>query len=308
MSTPTPDDLRFARLAALTDGDPDAALDDVGRDAARVDAGGDDALAARIAEQQKLREACARAVDSPAHRCPDELRARLIATLDESEPAAGSDAATDPATPAEPIPALPAVAGRIGPGRWIGAVAAAALIAVSTVAVVGVLKNLPPDANQVASANIVQVLNATQADALDASHQMCGHDPTQLAQHDAFPQSLNQLDERLVETIDGSLGSARLDLSGLGYHYVAAGNCDIPGPNAVHVVYRNDAGKTLSLWLRRDDGKLTLKPGQIYGPPADSPQAGRLLIWLDGDVVFYLVGDLPGDVQAARPQLELRPV
>ena len=295
-------------MAALTDGDPDATLDAAGRDAARADAGGDDALAARIAEQQKLREACARAVDSPAHRCPDELRARLTASLAESAPDAGSDSASNPAPEAEPVPALPAVAGRIGPRRWIGAFAAAALIAISTVAVVGVLRTLPTGPSGDGSAAIVQVLNATQANAFDARHRICGDDPSRLFQKDTFPQSLDGLDDRLTETIDASLGSARLDLSGLGYHYAGAGDCHVPGPGAVHIVYRNEAGKALSLWLRRDDGKLNLKPGQIYGPPANSPQAGHLLVWLDGDVVLYLVGDLPEDVEGARPELALHPV
>ena len=125
---------------------------------------------------------------------------------------------------------------------------------------------------------------------------------------EAYPESLDGLDDRLTQTIDAGLGSARLDLSDLGYHYVAAGDCHVPGSGAVHIVYRNDAGKALSLWLRHDDGTLNLEPGQIYGPPADSPQAGRLLVWLDGDVVVYLAGDLPGDVEEARPELSLHPV
>ena len=188
MSTPTPDDLRFARLAALTDGDPDAALDAAGRDAARADAGGDEALAARIAEQRELREACARAVDSPAHHCPDELRVRLTAALVDLEQPTGSDSASDPAPQAESTPVLPAVAGRIGPGRWIGAFAAAALIAVSTVAVVGVLKTLPTDSSQVGSAAVVQVLNATQAQAFDTRHRLCGDDPSNLFNRRGLPR------------------------------------------------------------------------------------------------------------------------
>lgn len=291
---PAPRDVGFARLAALTDADPDATLDASARDAAAVDAGGDAALDERIAEQERLRGACARAMDGPEHRCPDELRARLTA------------ATAEPARAAEPPPA-PQVAGRIGPRRWVGALAAAALIAVSTVAVVGTLRTLRPGPTPTGVAGVVQVLNDGQAAAFDGRHRVCGSDPTTLFQTERFPETLDGLDARLTDVIDASLGLARLDLSSLGFRYRGAGHCNVPGPGAVHVVYRNDTGQALSLWLRPDDGGLNLEPGRLYGPPADGPQAGRILVWRDGDVVLYLVGDLPGDVERAQPQLALHP-
>ena len=307
---PTPDDLRFARLAALADGDSAAELDAAGLNAARTDAGGDDALAARIAEQQQLRAACRRIMGEAEVRCPDELRSRLIATLpgpdqglsEQSGPSAG-----DPSG-GEPTESTPAVAGRIGPGRWVGVFAAAALIAISTVAVVGTLYTLRPGPLPAGAASIVQVIDDGQARLFEFEHQRCGTDPTQLDNFERFPKKLGELDEQLAEIIDANLGSARLDLSGLGYHYAGAGDCVVPGSGAVHIVYRNDAGDALSLWLRADDGRLQLEPGRLYGPPKDSLQDGRILIWKDGNVVFYLVGDLHDAVERAQSELALYPV
>jgi|GEM_PF-2949602 len=294
MSTPCPDDLRYARLAALADADPDAVLDTSAQDAVARDAGGGAALGERIGEQERLRRACARAMDGPGHRCPDDLRARL------------TTAAAEPTVTAGPTPA-PRVTGRTIARRWVGALAAAALIAVSTVAVVGTLKTLRGGTPPSAIADVLPVLDRGQAESFDRRHRVCGSDPAALFQHDRFPETLDGLDQRLTEVIDASLGSARLDLSGLGFRYRGAGFCHVPGPDAVHVVYDNDAGQSLSLWLRYDDGRLGLEPGRLYGPPADSPQAGRIRVWRDGDVILYLVGDLPGDVEAARPLLALHP-
>ena len=290
MSTPTPNEIRFARLSAITDADPDVAVDASLRDAATVDAGGDSARHARSAEQARLREACGRVMDSPEHRCPEGLRTQITAGI-----------ATDDA-PAQTLP--PVVAGRIGPGRWVGAVAAAALIAISTVAVVGTLKTLRPGPQSVGNASVAQVLNTSQAAAFDSRHGVCGANPTTLVGSESFPKTV----DGLADVIDAGLDSAKLDLSDIGFRYRAAGHCVVPGPGAVHVVYGNDAGQALSLWLRPHDGKLDLKAGQVYGPPADGPQAGRIRVWRNGDMVFYLVGDLPEDVEQAQPQLALNPV
>ncbi len=284
MPSPTPNDIRFARVAALADADTDAPMDVAARESAAADAGGQEALDQRITEQNRLREACSRVMDSPAHRCPDALRAQL------------TQAHTPP----------PAVIGRIMPSRWIGAVAAAALIAVSTVAVVGALKTLRPGP-QATSMSIVQVINTDQAARFDRRHEVCGSDPSALFQNQLFPETLAGLKNGLTDVLDGSLDSVQLDLSALGYRYRGAGHCTVPGSGAVHVVYGNDQGQALSLWLRPDDGRLDLAQGQVYGPPADGPQAGRIMVWRENGMVLYLVGDLSEDVEQARPQLALHP-
>lgn len=284
MPSHTPNDIRFARLAALADADTDAPLDVAARESAAADTGGQEALDQRIAEQQHLREACSRVMDSAAHRCPDLLRAQL------------TQAHTPP----------PAVIGRIVPSRWIGAVAAAALIAVSTVAVVGALKTLRTGPH-IPSMSIVQAINTNQAAQFARRHDVCGSNPSELFQNELFPKTLEGLNNGITDVIGGNLGSVQLDLSALGYRYRGTGHCPVPGPGAVHVVYSNDQGKALSLWLRPDDGLLDLADGQVYGPPADGPQGGRIMVWRQGDMVLYLVGDLPEDVEQARPQFTLHP-
>ena len=287
--TPT-DALHFARLAALSDRDPDAVLSDAELDDLRTVAGGETALADRIEEQSRLRNACASTMDRPEHRCPADLRDKLTALT------AGSDTEA------------PAVAGRIGLPRWLAPLAAAAVLAIGTVTAVQVIQSVRSTTTPLGpGAPLTLVgIDQTQANLFQARHDACSDDLDQELMGVAeFPTSLDELDNRLATAVESSLGRAHLDLSTLGFKYLGAGYCHVPGPESIHMVYGNDQGHHLSLWVRADDGRLTVEPGKLYGPPADSPQAGRLVIWRDGDVIFYLFGDLPTDVEQARPQITL---
>ncbi len=290
MPSPTSAELRFARLAALTDADADTILGQASRDVAAADAGGTEALGKRVAEQHQLQAACSRIMKNQANGCPDFLRTQIIAAIDNPT-----------STSVEPV-----IAGRIAPHRWVGAVAAAALIAVSTMSVVGTLRTLRT-APETVLLSLSQVLNPKQITNLDLRHGICGEDPSALVGNSEFPRNVAGLNRHLGESLDMDAEGLRLDLSDIGFHYRGAGHCIAPGPGAVHLVYGNNSGQSLSLWLRTDDGTLSLDEEFVYGAPADSPHSGRLRVWREGNMLLYVVGDRAEDVQNTVPQLALHP-
>ena len=160
MSTPTPDDLRYAKLAAHADGH---ALNDAALDELQAIAGGEAALARRIDEQKHLQAACARAMNGPEHRCPDDLRTQITASTDNTAHTS-----------------RPAVAGQIKAStslpRWIAPLAAAAVIALGTVTAVQFLRGSNTPQPNPASA-IIQHIKQPLAQQFDSRHRFAQTTP-----------------------------------------------------------------------------------------------------------------------------------
>lgn len=235
----------------------------------------------RVMHQQQLRQACCRVMDTEAMSCPDKLREKLRCLCDD-------------ANKKSQRASRPSVIARIG--RWGGPLAVAALI------LFGVFVAI--DAARPASYTSDGLISAGLAERFSDRHISCGMDPSLLHQTELFPAELDQLDESLVNRIGAEMLGASLDLSTIGYDYQVASICPIPGKNAVHLMYKDPQGMKLSLWIKPYDGQPLLDSGVPYIPPIE--HSGRpMMVWRDGNVVFFLVGDKAEDVRSAQPQIHL---
>ena len=272
---------------------------------------------ARVLQQQELRRACARVLASEASPCPASLRQQVEALAADADTDADKNSGGVTASRGDEVAELRGWPRRVAsPGLlgWVGPMAAAAAVALTLWAV------LPgggsggggrggrggeQSVSRGGAAGLVEVLPAGMAQRFGERHRQCGQDPSLLYEHGLYPRDLDQLGGFLAGRIAGELGGAALDLSGMGYHYDRAGSCTLPGREAAHLVYRNAAGDALSLWVKAYDGRPTLEPGVAYSPPGGGDAAVSMVVWREGQTVFYLVGDRVVDVQRARPAIHL---
>ncbi|MEM9420041.1 MAG: hypothetical protein AAGA25_13460 [Planctomycetota bacterium] len=245
----------------------------------------------RVLHQQQLKKACGRAMDSQAMRCPDALREKICAMAEEhsaTESPASSQLAESQAYDNPVI-------GRIG--NWIAPIAVAATLFIGALVALNVMNNnrgYSPDG----------ILTASLANTFGERHLKCAAGKSSPYDTELFPAEVALLDDSLVQHVGQELDGAALDLSTLGYEYKVAGFCPIPGDKSVHVMYENPAGQMLSLWIKTYDGKPTLDPGVPYIPPQDHTEQ-PMMVWREGDMVFYLVGDTMDDVKQAQPAIHL---
>ncbi len=82
-----------------------------------------------------------------------------------------------------------------------------------------------------------------------------------------------------------------LDLSRVGYRFVAIGECSVPGGGrAVHGLYQAESDSApLSLFVQQDTGSLQIDAGKCYVLAAPRPQDSPLAVWRDGSLIYYLV-------------------
>ncbi|MEM8738657.1 MAG: hypothetical protein AAGG38_09300 [Planctomycetota bacterium] len=266
----------------------------------------DPAHAKRVLHQQQLKQACSRAMDRPEMKCPDELRDQLRALADDTPRLAGSigdtGSAPETAPPAEAAPAYDAAHGRpvlATLGRWAAPLAAAA--ALFLVATVGL--NLY-HANRSSGYTSDGLITASLAQSFGDRHQKCSLGSEVPASSELFPGTLSELDRTLAEQVGPEIDGASLDLSSLGFDYQVAGVCPLPGQDAVHLIYENAQGQALSLWIKAYDGKPALDPGVPYFPPSEHAHQ-PMVVWREGNMVFYLVGDSMDAVKQAQPKIRL---
>jgi len=135
-------------------------------------------------------------------------------------------------------------------------------------------------------------------------HNGCSDQSTELKNRHLFIQNLQQLPATLTEYLGGSLATG-LDLSKIGYEFYAVGECSVPGNRSVHLIYRAkiDTSNTLSLWIRRYKQSLDIEPNRPYlvmGQDITHP----LLLWTQGDMIYYLVGNSLTCVESAANVLQ----
>ncbi|MFN3165943.1 MAG: hypothetical protein ACE37H_02650 [Phycisphaeraceae bacterium] len=282
-----------ALIAALADGELDLrnnpeALAQIAQDAQ---------AAGKIAHHQRLKDACAKAMDGPDTRCPAELAAKLR-SLNVEEPAQTDTPKLMPTNNATPRGAYhgPPVLARLG--RWAPTAVAAVLLIAATV-----LFMQAGDTGPGASAGVASLLSVSDVERFDSRHFDCAEKPDILQNHDAFgePGDLEQLPVKLADYFKTSADGMKLNLSGVGYGYQLTGVCGIPGSGSVHIVYRHhdDPGRAISLWLAPDDGRLdNIEPDRVYveaGKTLDHP----VIVWRSGGLIYYLVGDSLEDTHQA---------
>ncbi|MEM1110225.1 MAG: hypothetical protein AAGH99_16185 [Planctomycetota bacterium] len=242
----------------------------------------------RVLHQQQLKQACARVMDTPEMRCPDELRGKITAMMaTEAEPTVAE-------TASEHAQGSPVIA-RIG--QWVAPLAVAATLFIGAVVALNVIN----DNRKYTSDGI---LTASLAQTFGDRHVKCALGQQAPYATDLFPASVSELDEAIAQQVGQAIEGAALDLSVLGYDYQLAGLCPIPGGDAVHVIYENAEGQALSLWIKAYDGKPVLDPGRAYIPPQDHTSQ-PMMVWRDGDMVFYLVGNTMDEVEKVQPAIQL---
>lgn len=248
----------------------------------------------RVLHQQQLKQACNRVMDSPEMRCPDALREKIAAM---SDLAPGSNNQNAPSA----APSL-AVGGDDNPvlariGRWVAPLAVAATLFIGALVALNVMNNSGGYTSD-------GLITASLAQTFGERHVKCAVGQSAPYDTQLFPADIEQLDQSLVQHVGQEMSGAALDLSTLGYDYKLAGFCPLPGGESVHVMYENPGGQTLSLWIKPYDGQPTLDPGVPYIPPHDHT-AQPMMVWREGNMVFYLVGDTMDDVKQAQPAIHL---
>lgn len=262
----------------------------------------------RVLHQQQLRRACARVMDRPDCRCPDELREKLqsLASSENDAPASpnltltGGEAKTDDRRPRAAADARPDVIGRIG--RWLPAAVAAVLL----IGALAVFFSPRPGGGPAFG------LDETRLAAFAGRHTSCSSDLSKLYAGIESPDNVTALPGTIDDYFVSELGAQQsgridttLDLSVLGYEFQRVGRCNLPGRNAVHIVYRaaDDAehDKSLSLWIKPATGELNLVPRTLYTAEASDGQP--LLIWQRNGRTYYLLGDAPTDARHAAEVL-----
>ena len=114
----------------------------------------------------------------------------------------------------------------------------------------------------------------------------------------------------LPESLRGYLGQTAQcpDLSRMGYQFAGCGPCRIPGGKTAHLLYRPADGQgrgTLSLFVQRDEGQLKVDGGKVY-LSRDASDGTEMIVWREGGVVYYLVGENDGQLRSAAGAMGMR--
>ncbi|MFW6336650.1 MAG: anti-sigma factor family protein [Phycisphaeraceae bacterium] len=281
----------------------------------------DPATAARVEHQQRLREAVARVMEGPdcrdhSTRCPDALRKEIerVTVEHASDAHASSSSSSLSATSAteednaSPHPRRTGVLATIG--RWMPLAAAAALLfaAVGVYFASGVSG---PDQLRYGS-QASSILPASVAEKMDRRHGTCSSDTTELQHYAHYPESVRELPDAVARKMNASgRGIVPLDLSVLGYRYVQAGECVIPGKPAVHVVYRTEPAaaedaEAMSLWITPDRGQFdAVSEGRVFMARITETHH-PVMLWKRGGLVYLLLGEKLSDVESAANMLWAR--
>jgi len=186
---------------------------------------------------------------------------------------------------------------RSSPFRWVTwGSAAAAVVVMGVVLSRNVLS--PPPAQPP-----VQVVPASLVAAVTEQHVECS-----AIENHFLAAGFPKVRAELGPAVRGYLehDAAVPDLVSRGYTFAGAGPCKIPGGKTLHLLFRsNSTGKVVSVFMQPDHGQVDIEPdraAEAAGPGADHP----MVVWRSEGVVYFLVGDSFGDVQAAAAEMGRR--
>lgn len=290
-------------LAAMADGE----LDMRANPDALAELAKDPQAAQRVAYQQQLKQACSKAMDGPEMKCPDALAAKLRAiAFEDGQSHAGTtqastDGLTDSVGSTTGAYAGPPVIARIG--RWVPAAAAAVLLIVAGI----LFTQANPAGSGVIGAQTASFLPIDKLDRFTNRHGDCAMDLELLKDAQRFGNAaqFDQLPGKLADHFKTSTDGLALSLDGIGYEYQLTGACPLPGEGAVHIIYRHhdDSDRSISLWIMpASDKHASLEPGQVYSM-ADEDPMHPVIIWKEGELTYFLVGDSLEDCDKAVKQL-----
>lgn len=279
-------------LAAMADGE----LDLRENPEALAKIAQDPKAAERVAYQQQLRDACAKAMDRPEMKCPDDLAAKLRSMGMEDAAATASTSAPSTTTDYQG----PAVVGRIGGlSRWVPSAVAAVLLIAAAV----VFTSANPGTPGIGADTV-----AFAPDRFSGRHGDCSLDLSLLKGSEKFGDAteFNQLPGKLADHFQASTDGLQLSLDGIGYAYQLTGACPLPGKGAVHVVYRHKdtPSKAISLWVMPvKEQHKGFEEGQVYSKASEDDVMHPVIYWRQGDMLYYLVGDSIEDANRAVQEL-----
>lgn len=260
----------------------------------------DPKAAHRLAYEQRLRQACAQAMDGPEMKCPDALAGKLLAMAGGAPQAVSKPTQQSDPKPAPAAYAGPPVIARIG--RWVPAAVAAVLLVAA-----GVVFNQASNDPGGLDPSTAAALSLEKIEQLTGRHFDCAERPDRLKNPTQFGESRDyeQLPGRLSDYFDTSTDKLSLNLDGIGYEYQLTGTCSMPGSGAVHIVYHKetDPGQSISVWIVPAQPKHdVLEQGRVYSKTGDN-LLRPVIFWRDEGLLYYLVGDSIEDCDKAVQQL-----
>ncbi|QDU32589.1 hypothetical protein KS4_06230 [Poriferisphaera corsica] len=243
----------------------------------------------QVMHQSKLKEGVTDAMGlDAAYECPADLKAKLTGMFEDAatvEQVGASLSSGGQQNIEQEINDRPAVVGRIG--KWLPTAVAAGLLLAATVVFNSYVGGGSGD-----GASVAGLLPSRMVNLFEKRHVSCSKELAQLPQDPKLPSKIEALPGALNDRFGAS--TSGLDLSGIGYVFDRVGKCTVPGEISVHLIYKpvDGSGHTdsISLWLSPDDGRLEAEPNQIY-TINDASKAHPILMWKNGGMVYYLVGD-----------------
>ena len=281
-------------LLALADGE----LDFADQPQVMAKLAEDPNAAHRLAYEQRLKQACAKVMDGPEMKCPNELAGKLLAMAGDA-----SKKTIAPAPPTRPQQAPYAgqpVLARIG--RWAPAAVAAVLLIAA-----GVLFSQATSAPAGINTQSIDFLNPDQITNLTGRHADCSERPDLLKNPNQFgtADDFEQLPGKLRDYFRTDANMISLNLDGIGYDYQLTGTCSLPGSGAVHIIYHkhDKPDQSISVWIvpaKPEHNMLT--EGRVYSEVGDN-LLRPVIFWRDAGLLYYLVGDSIQDCDKAVQQL-----
>lgn len=240
----------------------------------------------RVMHQQQLRQAVGRVMQHHTPSPSDELRQQVEDLFDQDVP---------PQTPA--TPQLAVVTFR----RWVPTIVAAVLL-ICTLAILGVQSYSQGRSNgSILRISLDESELRKTTRSFQHRHVECAGLPGSLVESDRFPTDLAVLPRHINDYL-GTWPTPALDLTKLGYRFERVGKCTLPGGQSMHMIYRAmpETGRrdTMSLWMKVDDRALDLEPGRIYAA-TDQNAVHPILVWRQGNMIYYLVGDVTSPMSSS---------
>ena len=253
----------------------------------------------RVMHQQQLRQAVDRTIRNETPATPEVLK-QQIQKLMADTPATGQATVRDETGRAQGASVLARI------GRW-APLAAAAMFFIAALAVLNTPQEHDSSTSTSTSSPIVwNPVSKSHYGVFVKRHLGCSRMIDKLMHTELFPQDLKALPPSLA-TFLGEQATPGLDLSGIGYEFYAVGKCPVPGEQSVHLIYHAKGDPTghdaLSLWMRRYRGSPAIEPDQAYYVEAD--EANPLVIWRQGGMIYYLMGNSLANTDRAAQKLRL---
>lgn len=285
-------------LLALADGELDFA--DQPQVMAKI--AQDPKAAQRLADEQRLKQACAKAMDGPQMKCPDDLAGKLLAMAGDTSSKTSAPTQFARAQQQQASYAGPPVLARIG--RWAPTAVAAVLLLAAGV----LFSQASSNSSSSGGADSAMLVNLSpeKIQQITARHIDCADRPDRLRNPDQFGgKDFEQLPGKLRDYFKTDANQLALNLDGIGYDYQLAGTCSMPGSGAVHIVYKKQEtpDQSISVWIvpsRPEHDKL--QEGRVYSE-VNQDILHPVIFWRDGGLLYYLVGDSIEDCDKAVQQL-----